>query len=607
VLFTTNNLFDYLPASQLKKTLEKFSASGTAQHIHHTIGNIPLASSLAAIIIKPHSENQPIFEETIDHKPRLSQNSMDSFISREKATDQWLNSAWRYALNQLLLRLKDIIKDMASIVSHWIVFQTKKLYNKTKEKIDAEIEERKKIKEEKQSTAIVDNTNTEEYIEAVIPEKEKEIETPGQDATNTNKPIVHPVNINEQPTTKIEEIIQDELPEPIDGEVEINVVVEDWFNKKIDKLITIWSNLTKKSKIAFVLLVLLLVIFANGISYQWQHQVAKEEADKITDAKTQIEDLFNQGTAASIYQEDDKARALFQSALKLYDQIPESAQHLNGLDNIKDQIQKEMQRLRKVVEVNPEKMASLNYSADAPADFIGLVCITGQCFSLDKAHNNLTSFDLKNKKYSVTKLPDNFGNPTNILPIDGNNILVLTQPKKIWKLTFPDKFTEISVDWASDNQSPIALGLYNQYLYIADGQSKQIIRYTLSADKISGSKDWFKQIPTSTTTALSIDSDVYLVNQNAELKKYTKGDLKDFIYSVEPNLSKVDSIYTAQNISNIYLTESYNSRIVMINKKGSLINQYTSPVMADNQGTVVEEKNKKIYFVTPEGLYQIKL
>jgi hypothetical protein len=576
-----------LPATQLKQTLDSFSATGIAQHLHRLIGNLPLPDSIASIIIKPTIEE-------IETKKVNSQVSMNQFIAREKNTEQWLHSAWRYALSNLLARLKEIIVDAAKTSSIWLWSKAKQIFRAAKTKIQTYLEEQHKKREEiLQSTPV--------KIEEVK-QPEKIIEIAPEEKVSDPEVTVHPTDLDE---TKKQIIEETKVQEP--EETTINVEVDDKFNHWVNKQINHWSTLSKKPRIALMLLVAFLFIFLNSLSYQINRTSQVQSQQKINQTTSSIEDLFNQGTAATIYSQDDKARGLFQSALKLYQELPDTAKYNEKISVIYDQISKEMQRLKKIVEVEPQTIVTVENTETVKHTFFGLTCSIDRCFSLETTNSQLATFDLKNKKVDYTKLPDNFGSPLSWQNLNDQEILILTSPKKIWKFTLPDKFAEIQVSWPDFITSPVALGNFNQYIYISDSQSKQIGRFNLSDSKLTNPKQWFPTVPDSPALVLALDSDLYLVNQNNEIKKYTKGEVKEFDYSLEPQLSKVDTIFTTQKNKNIYIAESYNSRIITLDKKASLIAQYTSPLLAEASGYLIQEGNKKIYFVTPGGLEMFEM
>jgi DNA-binding beta-propeller fold protein YncE len=107
---------------------------------------------------------------------------------------------------------------------------------------------------------------------------------------------------------------------------------------------------------------------------------------------------------------------------------------------------------------------------------------------------------------------------------------------------------------------------------------------------------------------MAIDGSVWLGSTNGRLWKFT-GGREDTILpqGVDPAFGKNLVIYTSDAENNLYVLDSDSNRVVVLEKDGTYMAQYswTDPIRATR--LAVSEGQKKIYLLASGKLYTISL
>jgi site-specific DNA-adenine methylase len=108
-------------------------------------------------------------------------------------------------------------------------------------------------------------------------------------------------------------------------------------------------------------------------------------------------------------------------------------------------------------------------------------------------------------------------------------------------------------------------------------------------------------------TSLDIDGNIYLLKNNGEISEYAKGKKQEFsISEIEPAFNQAAKLTVSNKLDYLYIFEPAGKRLVVFNKKGEFINQYTSDKFDNLKDYQVDEINKKIYFLNGTTVYSIE-
>ena len=152
-----------------------------------------------------------------------------------------------------------------------------------------------------------------------------------------------------------------------------------------------------------------------------------------------------------------------------------------------------------------------------------------------------------------------------------------------------------------------ALASYTSFLYLVDSGKNAIWRYApTAAAQLGPYNSWLKgSVDLSGATSAVVDGSVW-VGQGGSILKLTQGSSENFATAgVTPQLSNIKAIYTTIDQANLYVLEP--GRLVVLDKTGTYLAQYTSDKLQVATGLVVDETGKKAYILAGKDIYLLEL
>lgn len=149
-----------------------------------------------------------------------------------------------------------------------------------------------------------------------------------------------------------------------------------------------------------------------------------------------------------------------------------------------------------------------------------------------------------------------------------------------------------------DKGNPPAGGRIWKYLPVENGYS----------DKRNYLKEGVR-VDFTNIKRMQIDSSIWLLKENGDISKYTQGAV-DF-FSVggldKPLGSAPKSFFVSDQTDYLYLLDSSNNRLVVLDKKGAYQSQYQSDKFNQFTDLVVDEASKKVYLLLESKISQMDL
>lgn len=107
---------------------------------------------------------------------------------------------------------------------------------------------------------------------------------------------------------------------------------------------------------------------------------------------------------------------------------------------------------------------------------------------------------------------------------------------------------------------------------------------------------------------MQIDSSIWVLKGSGEILKYTKGVADFFSYSnLDKGINSPKSMFISDTTDNLYLLDSGNSRLLVLDKKGVYRTQYKSDRFQSFSDLAVDEKSKKVYLLDGSKIFQMDL
>lgn len=274
-----------------------------------------------------------------------------------------------------------------------------------------------------------------------------------------------------------------------------------------------------------------------------------------------------------------------------------------------DEIQKQRDSLDEVKRVTPTLLADFSQKRPTVSG-LGLLTLKDRLYGFE--YNGLYEMVLDKLQEPLTI--DSV--ETVILGaayLEGDSLLFLTRTGKMVEyaqarfgfVTTKDGIWKKGVDMKS----------YNDRVYVLDPERNQIWRYIRRREGFDEGQQYNQNADVSKGVSLAIDSSVYVLNGDGTVIQLYQGQKQEYPLKRAP-LSPLETptkIYTAAELSHIYILEPNKQRVVLFRKdpknggaqyqtqyvfeKTGLLRDF---VVADNRLYVMDDK--KVYFINLGGL-----
>ena len=155
------------------------------------------------------------------------------------------------------------------------------------------------------------------------------------------------------------------------------------------------------------------------------------------------------------------------------------------------------------------------------------------------------------------------------------------------------------------------LGLYNGNLYILNKSNQTINRYKPTGDDLGSPQNWIKNLKNAnitTATSLTIDGNIYILNENGQILKFFGGEIADFQASpIDPPATSASRIITNKDNTNLYVFDRHSKRLVILSKDGQLIKQYVFDSMSSIDDLLVNNRGTEGYLLSEGKIYKFSI
>jgi hypothetical protein len=223
---------------------------------------------------------------------------------------------------------------------------------------------------------------------------------------------------------------------------------------------------------------------------------------------------------------------------------------------------------------------------------------------LDRKGKRLISIDIDTSKTATVAGPDIMPNANYVSAYSDRNFV--TAADGVWSVG--DKAEPvIKSEWGSD----ILPFAYTGNFYILDKANGIIWRYQGDGGTFGPKANWFGagiKPNLSNIISWTIDGNIWMLTSENKILRFSGGNPIDFgLVDLDKPLQAVD-IATSQDSKYLYILDSGNGRILVINKDdGSTKAQYVSDNIRNAKKIVVSEASNKIILLEGDKLYSLDM
>ena len=153
------------------------------------------------------------------------------------------------------------------------------------------------------------------------------------------------------------------------------------------------------------------------------------------------------------------------------------------------------------------------------------------------------------------------------------------------------------------------VAIFTNNLYVLDTNNSQIFKYPGRGQAFSNGQTWLKEnIDLSNAASFTIDGDIYLINNSGQISKLRAGYKEVFNYHQPyPALGAKATIKTFANSNYLYMIDPDNQRVIILDKEGTIKDQYTSPKFDQLADLAINADESGIYLLNGSRVYLLAI
>lgn len=379
--------------------------------------------------------------------------------------------------------------------------------------------------------------------------------------------------------------------------------VQNNFKNQKEKI----NSLPLISKIIFFLVIILAIIFISSLSYFKVREVNESRNAAYTSQIQTIKDKQAAAEANLIYNNSDSALVLLSEAKEMLNNLTtNSKDQQSEKDQLQTQLEESLKKIRKLDIKTPELMIDLAIN-NPSVKTQKLAYINNDIIAYGQEDANIYILNPVTNKIEAKTLSTTKNFKFDSTPKESDFIVFITNDNELATYDSASKLVnkkEISFPVNDVQYGPIFV--YNRRLYGIDRQSGQIYKHSSTQTGFDQGTSWLKNTEDlSNAVSMAIDGDMFVLKNDGSITKFTSGEKVDFnITGLDPVLNNPTEIWTYNDTDKIYILESTNKRVIILNKEGKLIQQFTATDWQNPTDMIVRESEKTIYILDNNKIYR---
>lgn len=372
-----------------------------------------------------------------------------------------------------------------------------------------------------------------------------------------------------------------------------------------------FGKLPLKSRMLLVLVIVLVGVFGYSLVWSNIKETQQRKLDEFNEAITKASSMRDEAESSLIFRDETLARGLLNDSLEILNNLnPDTEEMIGELNDLKQSIELSLDELRHL-EVIEDPVQVVNFKNLDPQANIADLTVENQqvIYTQNRTNQSIYKADLETRVMSSIFSPDvNMGNLVLGTRVSDNELIFFNQSSATFALNPADDTVKNIVLNINDNAEIVDVTSYLDRLYLLDKANSKIYRYSRNNSGYGGATDWITQdgVDLSQATSFTVDGTIYILNTDGSITKLQNGGPSDFSDdAIDPPLVSPTKIYTNDATEFIYILDPGSQRLVVINKDGQLIHQYTSPKFRELKDFEVDENAKEIYLLNSSIVFGV--
>lgn len=228
---------------------------------------------------------------------------------------------------------------------------------------------------------------------------------------------------------------------------------------------------------------------------------------------------------------------------------------------------------------------------------------------LDPSTKTLVTIDTAKKSNKILAGKDAIGD-AQVASINGSFAFVYSLDKGILKVDSANQKVTTVAKLDKDLEAVDIAGFASN-VYLLEPSKNQIWKYLATTDGYSEKREYLTKetkADFSGAIRMQIESSIYVLKSGGEILRFTKGNKDTFSVSgLNMPLKDPKSIFVSSDTDNLYVLDSGNNRLVVLDKVGVYKAEYQGDKFGIASDLAVDEKSKKVYLLDGSKIYSMDL
>ena len=369
-----------------------------------------------------------------------------------------------------------------------------------------------------------------------------------------------------------------------------------------------WSDIRSWSKDR-MLTVIIVVVLLLVIGVWWMKGQA-EERQKIEEYANVLNEVTEEiGSAETTGQYNkDQAGEMLNHAEESALEVLNSGYHRAKANELLQEISDARDKLDNIIHAEPRVLGDLS-SKRENVSALGLLSLNNTLYAYE--YNALYPIILDEVQDPIT-IDDNETVVDATVFEDEDSLLFYTKSGKL--IEYKDNRVTFLDNDDGQFKKGVDVDAYSNKFYVLDPDDNQIWRYARRRDSFGSAKAWNVNADIQNGVNMAIDGNIYVLNSDGYITKVYSGNREDFPIKRQPiqEMEAPTKIYTELDMTQIYILEPVNRRVLVYNKDGRTGGAtYTNQIVFDDvqelRDLYVDKDTNKLYVLDQTKVYEVAL
>ena len=371
-----------------------------------------------------------------------------------------------------------------------------------------------------------------------------------------------------------------------------------------------FNKLTRKifAKRGYALIAasIVVILLVGGIYLTWQGRENKEKQKTAKASLTTAQNMYNSGQSAITSGDNKKAATDLKKAQELAESLKNNKYVETEASSLLSKINSSLDQAEGVIRPNPTSLADVQKIVGKSP--LGPFLINESLYLISKENGNIASVSVKTGEVATAiEKPSIDGNILAATSVARRSVLVFfTDTGNIYE--FDTKELQVNKqDTVGDIEKPASMTSYVTNIYTLDSTNGKVYK-RLKTSTGYGKRTEYITDGTSVVGGVGIttDSSIFVLGQDSSITKFLAGKKQDFSVSNLPfTMTKPNTIFTSEELTKLYLTDSEGNRVIIFDNAGKFINQQVSEKFKNINGIFV---TGNLGYIAADGIvYKISL